>query len=65
LFKHTLIAENKNFSQLSFDLLKISYYLTASLLTILIPSEGSPLPFDTKGSHPVPPRYWVVFFKEN
>jgi hypothetical protein len=65
LFKHTLNAEAKNFSQKIFDLLHLTYYLAASLLTILILSEGSPLPFDTKGSHPVPPRYWVVFFKEN
>jgi len=65
LFKHTINPEDKNFSQFSVDLLKVSYYLTASLLTVLILSEGSPLPFDIKGSHPVPPRHWVVFFKEN
>jgi hypothetical protein len=65
LFKHTLIAENKKISQKTFDLLHLTYYLTPSLLTKLILSEGSPLPFDTKGSHPVPPRHWVVFFKEN
>jgi len=30
----------------------------------LVLSKGSPLPFDETGSGPVPPRYWVVFFKQ-
>jgi len=33
-------------------------------MILLILSKGSPLPFDVSGSHPVSPRYWVVFFKE-
>jgi hypothetical protein len=30
----------------------------------LVLSKGSPLPFEIKkGSHPVFPQHWVVFFK--
>jgi hypothetical protein len=32
-------------------------------IIVLTLSKGSPLPFEAKGSRPVLPQHWVVFFQ--